>query len=83
VAARVSSARSSAAHSPAPHYIDPTNGPSRQKPIRVLILLGSISGPRMIASWAYNQQSPICTRDNHIGKFLFQLVKCVTLKVYI
>jgi len=67
----------------APHYMDPTNGASRQRPIRVLIFLGSISGPHMIASWAYHQQSPTCTRDNHIGKLSFQPVKCVTRKVYV
>jgi len=47
---------SSSAPSPAPHYIDPSNGPSRQRPIKVLIFLGSIFGPHMIVSWAYHQQ---------------------------
>ena len=42
-AARVYGARASSAHSPAPHYIDPTNGPSRQKLIRVLLFLKSTS----------------------------------------
>jgi hypothetical protein len=45
-----------ATDSPAPHYIDPTNGLSRRRLIRVLIHLGSISGPGMIGSWAYHQQ---------------------------
>ena len=39
-AARVCGARMSSSHSPAPHYIDPTNGLSNQRPIRVLFLLG-------------------------------------------
>ena len=39
--ARVCRARMSSSHSPAPHYIDPTNGLSYQRPIRVLFLLGS------------------------------------------
>jgi hypothetical protein len=82
-ATRVCGARALTPHSPAPHYIDPTNGLSSRRPIRVLILLGSISSPRMIASWAYHQQSPTCTRDNHIGKFSFQPIKCVTCKVYV
>ena len=38
-AARVCGTRMSF-HSPAPHYIDPTNGLSNQRPIRVLFLLG-------------------------------------------
>jgi hypothetical protein len=80
--ARVCGARATATHSPAPHYIDPPNGPSHRKPIRVIILLESISGPCIIASRAYHQQSPTCTRNNHIGKFSFQPVKCVTRKVY-
>jgi hypothetical protein len=27
----------------------------------------------IIASWAHHQQSPTCTRDNHIGKIFIVL----------
>jgi hypothetical protein len=32
----------------------------------------------MIASWAHHQQSPTCTRDNHIGK-LFKVPNPLTV----
>jgi hypothetical protein len=56
-------------------YIGRTNGLLSHKPISNpnpswinILLLRPLNRIVMIGSWAYHQQSPTCTRDNHLCK---------------